>query len=1422
MSTKSMAWGSNKIIGDPREYQLELFEIAKTRNTIAVLGTGSGKTLIACLLIRHIIEKEYESRANGNHPRVSFFLVHNVTLVFQQAAVLRCNLDARIGEYCGNTGAGDWKKEVWDNVLKEQQVIVMTADILYSCLVHAFIKMQDINLLCFDEAHHAKKNHSFARIIRDFYIPEPENTRPKIFGMTASPVGSRADVVHAAADLEKLLHSQISTTSDLALLQGSVGRPEEVVTAYPTLKPKFRTELCQKLHKAYGELDCFSKIFAFAELASSELGPWCADMVWKFALSETQAQKLERRTERRLEAQPDAKAVMRIEKDISSLQEAAEMVRQHKIPPPSADENCLSAKALLLHAYLKEIYGVKTQDKCIIFVSRRYTASVLGELFKRLQIEYLKIGILVGSISRNGVSDSNQSLREQMITVSKFRQGKLNCLIATSVAEEGLDIPDCSLVIRFDLYQTMIQYIQSRGRARSAVSKYIHMLESGNRSHIEILSDVRNSEKIMRAFCCSLPADRILDFSGTPESSVPGNIEELHHIEPSTGAKLTMTSSMAILSCYAHRLPQEDNEPLVPLYMVRYVSEGFICEVTLPTLSPLQHIEGAPMPTKMAAKRSASFMACLELRRKNELDENFMPKPRSKRYPQMANAHLALDMHNSNVYPRKVKPDFWKIDTPLLELWFNILLLSNPAGMASEIQPICLITRNKLPPIPAFTIYSDKGVESELIVLQLSKSLRPSPDTLQKLCQFTHLLFLDLFNKTFELTLDNVPYWIAPIKGTNFTEDSLPHNTLDWKLLEEISSGANILWDNNYSVENLIGRLLIDRRKRSRRFTILGHDPTLNSTDPYPSGYECPPGILDIQDYSYNATYRRKWSAVKWKVPESEPVLIAEHLLHRINYLSAPDSKWVIADNRAVISPSAFSISAIPSRVIHMAIIFPSFITRIDSYLHAWEVCGLLGMRIDVRIGLEAITKDFDSEREHDSAHVSLQGGMGNNYERLEFLGDCFLKTATSLGLFIGHHGDDEFELHVKRMILICNKYLFTKAIEKNIPQYIQTAGFSRRTWYPEMKLLIGKGTAQHNASQQVISHRLADKSISDVCEALIGAALIDKGLDGATQMVTAILETPEHTQKVWADYYDCYTKPAYQLAEASPAQRRFAEDIEKLVKYKFKYPRLLISAFTHPSLPFSWDRIPSYQRLEFLGDAILDLVCVRYIFQKHPHADPQWLTEHKMAMVSNKFLGMVAVQMGFHRKLKRLGASLDHAIRDYEVDIQEARANSNDAMDFWTSLKSPPKALPDVLEAFLGAVFVDSGFQYSVIEGLIDTFILPYFVDMTVYDNFAGQHPTTFVTKRMTEFQCECWGFKSQQCTTGNQTYILTAIVVHREIFSHGQGTSVRNARVDASLAAMKKLEDPEGVKQLQELCNCAEVREKRLEQKAAKGKVK
>ena len=87
-----------EIIKNPREYQLELFELAKKQNTIAVLDTGSGKTLVAVLLLRWTIDQELERRAAGEPPKISFFLVQSVTLVYQQYSVLETNLDHAVKE----------------------------------------------------------------------------------------------------------------------------------------------------------------------------------------------------------------------------------------------------------------------------------------------------------------------------------------------------------------------------------------------------------------------------------------------------------------------------------------------------------------------------------------------------------------------------------------------------------------------------------------------------------------------------------------------------------------------------------------------------------------------------------------------------------------------------------------------------------------------------------------------------------------------------------------------------------------------------------------------------------------------------------------------------------------------------------------------------------------------------------------------------------------------------------------------------------------------------------------------------------------------------------------------------------------------------------------------------------------------------
>jgi endoribonuclease Dicer len=104
----------------------------------------------------------------------------------------------------------------------------------------------------------------------------------------------------------------------------------------------------------------------------------------------------------------------------------------------------------------------------------------------------------------------------------------------------------------------------------------------------------------------------------------------------------------------------------------------------------------------------------------------------------------------------------------------------------------------------------------------------------------------------------------------------------------------------------------------------------------------------------------------------------------------------------------------------------------------------MLGLELELEYALEAFTKDSDNTEEHRCLQVHVQRGMGKNYERLELLGDSVLKLATSISLFVQNPEDDEYDYHVNRMCLICNKNLFINANKQKVYEYIRSRGFSR------------------------------------------------------------------------------------------------------------------------------------------------------------------------------------------------------------------------------------------------------------------------------------------------------------------------------------------------------------------------------------------
>jgi len=344
------------------------------------------------MLLRHIIAQELDDRAAGKEKRVSFFLVcavsptfsqpntkvqaDKVGLVRQQWAVLEANLDHPVVGYWGESV--DWVDAAfWTNSIAENMIIVCTAAILHQGLTYSHVRMDQINLLIFDEAHHAKKKHPYAQIIKDFY--SIADTKPKIFSMTASPVDAQVDVNKAARELEGLLQSEIATVADPAVLHQTVCKPkEEQMLFYERPSHPGESRLTQQLKMLVGRHSLFKNRFVFAGEALYELGPWCVDRFWKLVFKPEDMAKLEAQTTSKFSR------VHRLNSEVDNyleeLREAADLVGHYALP--GLEDRLLSDKVIQLRAVLMSRFK-DLQSAGIVFVQQRFTAMMLADLFQQ-------------------------------------------------------------------------------------------------------------------------------------------------------------------------------------------------------------------------------------------------------------------------------------------------------------------------------------------------------------------------------------------------------------------------------------------------------------------------------------------------------------------------------------------------------------------------------------------------------------------------------------------------------------------------------------------------------------------------------------------------------------------------------------------------------------------------------------------------------------------------------------------------------------------------------------------------------------------------------------------------------------------------------------------------------------------------------
>ncbi|CAJ2514152.1 Uu.00g022710.m01.CDS01 [Anthostomella pinea] len=1444
--SKSAAWlvreaEREKIIASPREYQTELFERAKSKNIIAVLDTGTGKTLIAALLLRHTIAQELEDRDAGQPPRMSFFLVDKVALVFQQYEVLKANLDHPVEKFTGASGTSTLTPELWNQQFEKKMVIVCTPEILYHCLHHAFVKMEQINLLIFDEAHHAKKNHPYARIVKDFYaaLETRDGRRPRILGMTASPVDAKTDVTTAAAQLEGLLHCEIATVDDTTVYEkSSINKPKEDMIEYSKMTTPFETLLWKKLYGLVGHNEAFARMFTYAKECTTELGRWCADRVWQLCLTYEEALKIEARTERDFNYTKSLRPMSELDAERSAVREAYQLVLDHQFVDVENHAFHVSDKVASLIRTLEKNFDPDT-DKCIVFVEQRLPVRLLTDLFKQrtLGIFGLRSGMLIGAASSVS-GDMGMSMKEQVLTMHQFRHGDLNIIFATSIGEEGIDIPDCNMIIRFDLCKTMIQYIQSRGRARQKNSKFFQMIEFANHSHVQSVFENRDNEYRLRRFCATLAEDRLVAASDYDIDYFLSK-EKTHrtYVVKATGAKLTYQISLVVLATFVSSLPHPADVSSSAEYIMRNIGGEYECEVLLPDSAPVKSAIGRRAPSKQVAKCSAAFEMCLKLKRKKHLDDYFQ-STFTKRLPAMRNARLAISSKKRAGYPMRFKPDVWANRGIPEDLFVTVLRLSSPEAMDRSSKPMALLTRQPLPQVTGFPLFFGNKRTSGAHFIPLPRATKSSDELLDGLNQFTLRVFKDVFSKEYKSEPEKMPYFLAPlIHPHDFDYESItvdPHTIIDWQCISMVQNTPDdIDWENKPE-EVFEDKFVRDPHDGSRKFYTLGRRRDLKPTDPQlpglPKGQhkkkahhqETPD---DIWNFSVSL-----WSKSRTKITirHDLPVVEAVYIPLRRNLLDEFD----VADEvqrRCYLVFATLKLSSLPVDFVAMVYNLPAIIYRLDSNLIALETCKSLGLDIRPDLALEAMTKDSENTEEHAEEQVNLQHGMGANYERLEFLGDSFLKMSTTIALFSQIPDSDEFQYHVDRMVLICNQNLFNNALEMKLEESIRTKAFNRRLWYPDgLELLRGKQLTSNMGKKGAGSsdHVLADKSIADACEALIGASYMttyqQNDFDMAIQAVTKFVNHKHHQMMKWSDYYLAYNIPEWQMAESTAVQKDLARQIEAQLGYKFNYPRLLRSAFMHPSYGTIYERIPSYQRLEFLGDALLDMVCVDFLYHRFPGADPQWLTEHKMAMVSNQFLGCLCVNLGFQKHMMSMTGGLQREITEYVVAITDARTKAEEeaesanlertayARNFWVNEKKPPKSLPDVVEAYIGAVFVDSEYDYGQVQGFFNRHIRSYFEDMHQYDTFANKHPVTFLTNRLSlHFHCRDWRLMISEVddeeNAFTDTQVLCGVMIHGEVREHAKSASGRYAKIKAAERTMSILKDMsvEEFKQKYS-CNC------------------
>jgi len=487
-----------------REYQINIANSAAKENTLAVLPTGLGKTVIALNLIARELKK-----GKGK----ILFLAPTKPLVAQHAKFLKEFLTIDKESIVVFTGeiSPSKRKSMWES----SQIIVSTPQVIENDLLSKRLDLKDFSFIIFDEAHHAVGEYAYV-FVAEMYQKQREDGLA--LGITASPGSDISKILEVCKNLNvsnieirtKHDHDVKPYVHDMKITWKEIVLPDDFAYTVQILRKALSERL--KVLKNVGALESSSislinrtKLLAaqrkIQEQIRSTVKP--SKMLFKAASIQSEAMKIHyaiellqtqgvnalknyfQRMGKEVVSKDSSKASRTIMADDNIL-EAVAYVKSLNIEHPK-----LKAVADIVEKQLKE----KLTSKIIVFTHYRDTSSHVADLLR--DVKNARPARFVGQASKEG--DKGFTQKEQATVIEKFSKGEFNVLIATSVAEEGLDIPSTDMVVFYEPIPSEIRVIQRRGRTGRKMPGKVIILITKDTSDEGYYWASKRKEKRMRS-----------------------------------------------------------------------------------------------------------------------------------------------------------------------------------------------------------------------------------------------------------------------------------------------------------------------------------------------------------------------------------------------------------------------------------------------------------------------------------------------------------------------------------------------------------------------------------------------------------------------------------------------------------------------------------------------------------------------------------------------------------------------------------------------------------------------------------------------------------------------------------------------------------------------------------------------------------